>query len=193
MRSVLIFLNLRWLMMSRQVPAFTLLELMIYTTLVSLLALAAGGFCSTIYSSLIALQRPAITTLETEIVLDVIARDLMSAVPHQTQWDVSQFVMTCERLDASYAPVRVQVGWEKTDLANGKSGVRRSEGVYNFHTHRWTKRGISIIGCDIRTLSLVAVLNRDQPLIKRVRIRYERGIGMALCERMVKIRSRILS
>jgi hypothetical protein len=180
------------MMMTKQVLAFTLLELLVYTTLVSLFALGVGGFCSTIYSSLIALGRPACVSLETATVLDVIARDLMSADSNPSSWDTKNFVVTCEHLDGAYAPVRMHIGWETTVLANGKSGVRRSEGVYNFHTHRWTKRGTSILGCAINTLRLDVVLSRDQRMIKRARIRYETHDGQTCSHHIVKLRSRVL-
>jgi hypothetical protein len=179
--------------MAKQVSAFTLLELLVYATLVSMLALGVGGFCATIYSALIKLQRPACATLETAIVLDVMARDLMSASPSPALWDAKNFVMTCERLDAAYAPVRAQVGWEITVLANGKSGVRRSEGVYNFHTRRWTKRGISIMGCALTALRFELFLSRDQRTIKRARIRYETRDGHVCYHHTVKLRSRMLA
>jgi hypothetical protein len=179
--------------MTKQVLAFTLLELLVYATLISLLALGVGGFCSTIYSSLIALQRPACATLETAMVLDVMARDLMSASPNPASWDTKNFVMTCDRLDATYAPVRVQVGWEITARVNGKSGVRRSEGIYNFHTHRWTKRGISIIGCTLTALRLELFLSRELRMIKRARIRYETYDGHVCYHHTVKLRSRMLA
>jgi hypothetical protein len=179
--------------MIKQASAFTLLELLVYATLVSLLALGVGGFCSTIYSSLIKLQRPACATVETATILDVIARDLMSSSPSPASWDTKNFVMTCEYLDAAYAPVRVQVGWETTVLANGRSGVRRSEGVYNFHTRRWTKRGISIMGCALSTLRLELFLGRDRRMIKRARIRYETHDGQVCYHHPVKLRSRMLT
>lgn len=165
--------------------AFTLIELMVYTALVSIFALAVGGFCSTIYSSLRLTRCPVMRELETELVLDTIAHDVMSASFDAAEWDEHNFVMTCLRLDTAYVPTRVCVGWDMTTLANGQSAVRRSEGVYNFRTSEWTKRSVSIIGCPFKKLGVTLAFSDNHRVI-HARIRYGDEV------RRVKLRSREL-
>jgi type II secretory pathway component PulJ len=163
--------------------AFTLIELMLYTVLVSVVALAIGGFCSTTYISLRRMHCPVMQELEAELVIDTIAHDVMSASYDESAWDVHNFVMTDQRLDAEYVPMRVCVGWDMTTLTNGNPAVRRSEGVYNFRTGEWIKRSVSIIGCPFKKLSVTLTVNNDYH-ITHARIRYGDR------ERSVKIGSR---
>ena len=165
--------------------AFTLIELMVYTALVSVFALAVGGFCSTIYSALRSMCCPVMRDIEAELVLDTIAHDVMSASSDEAQWDTHNFVMTCQRLDTAYAPTRVCVGWDMTTLANGHPAARRSEGAYNFRTGEWIKWSVSIIGCPFKKLIVTLAINDDHH-VTHARIRYDDH------ERSVKIRSREL-
>jgi hypothetical protein len=168
--------------MGRQ-AAFTLIELMMYTVLVSIVALALGGFCSTIYLSLRNMHGPVMRELEAELVIDTIVHDVMSASFEGAWWDERNFVMTCQRLDSACVPTRVCVGWDMTMLANGNAAVRRSEGVYNFRTNEWTKRSVSIIGCPFKKLGVTLAMNNEH-CVTQVRIRYGDN------ERSVKIRAR---
>ncbi len=163
--------------------AFTLIELMLYTALVSIVALAIGGFCSTIYVSLRSMHCSVMRELEAELVIDTIAHDVMSASYDEAAWDVHNFVMTCQVLDAEYVPTLVCVGWDMTILANGNPAVRRSEGTYNFRTSEWIKHSVSVIGCSFKKLGVTLVVNNDHR-VTHARIRYGDH------ERSVKIRSR---
>ena len=178
--------------MIKKTAAFTLLELMVYMTLVAILALASGGFFSTIYSSLIQMRQQAVQELENEVMIDVIARDLMSASSDAASWDTKNFVCTSERLDATFMPVRAHVGWEMTTLANGQPAARRSEGNYNFRTHQWIRRSVSVIGCPFTILRLGTTMSTDQRRVTHALIRYAASLTVPMHERVVKIRSRVL-
>ncbi len=147
--------------------AFTLVELLVYTVLFSLLMIGMIGFFQTIYASLRGKNNVVIDQLHNALALDMIKRDCMSASFDPVDWDVERGVFKKYTLTASGSPTSSSIGWQMR-----KGRLCRIEGVYDGINHRWAKRSVSAIKGSIQALQLQPVRASGERHITHVRIRF---------------------
>src|SRR3990172_3540207 len=120
--------------------AFTLLELVVYCALFSVLTLLVASFCSFIFISLRQTNNRAGMATKNVLALDALRRDVMSACFEKAYWDEQNCVFVKAYIDRQGALKRQCVGWDCVVLANDIPALRRSVGAYDFNNHRWLKR-----------------------------------------------------
>ncbi len=152
--------------------AFTLVELMVYTTLLVFLALLIGGFARVVFIPLAQSGSHMMSTIKVAIALDVMCRDLRSASMNVARWDVDHAVFCKEYLNAQGAPCSVCVSWEVCALKGDKQGLRRSEGTYNFATHQWSAKTVSVIACPLTSLHMQLIMDKHRMYVEHVCVTY---------------------
>jgi type II secretory pathway pseudopilin PulG len=171
--------------------AFTLIELLIYISLLSLFALLAAGFCQGMYSSLRITQKHSDALLNNALAIDYVYKDVLSASSDKNLWDTENGIFKKEELDARGKSVVSWVGWDLTVLTNGQPGVRRSVGMYDAISHQWRNRHVSVFGCALTSLQIIPELYNNSRSIGRVLITYT--MSEKKYTRMVMIRNRVVS
>jgi hypothetical protein len=157
-------------MLAMNKHAFTLIELLIYISLLSLFALLVAGFCQSMYSSLMVTRKHTDAMLNNALAIDYVYKDVLSASSDKSLWDTDQGIFKKEELSAHGKTAVSWIGWESTVLANGQPGVRRRVGVYDVANHQWRNCHVSVFGCVLASLRIIPEVKDHS--IERVRIEY---------------------
>ena len=172
--------------------AFTLLELVVYSVLFSVLTLLIAGFCSFIFISLRQYNHRVTMTTKNMLALDALRRDVMSACFEPAQWDAQRCVFVKEYLDRRGHAQKQCVGWDCVRLSNDTPALRRSVGEYDFKNHQWLRRVSHTVGCWLHDLSMHLEVDKKTAAVQRVHITYRDQSANALATDVVALRNRVL-
>ncbi len=170
--------------------AFTLIELMVYVVLFSVVAMMVFGFCSLVYTTLSTNGKRTNIVLMQTLMLDAVRRDVMSASMMPQRWDVRAGVFEQETLDARGVMSRVNVGWDVVKKSS-QFLMRRTQGVYDFTAHRWTKKNVSLMPTTLRDLRFGTAPSADGTRVVQVLLEYADADGSN--REAVVVRNRVLA
>lgn len=158
--------------------AFTLIELLMYMSIVSLLTFFVFDYWNTVHKSMI----PHIEV--PRIGLEVLRRDLIQASNLSSEWSsgTTELVFKKKRIDHNGAFTTFSVGW-RID----KKRFVRSNGIYDFHTGRWLERRSAVVSKDaqlftwkyskssdggrVEVIEVTSVAEKSEPVHVVVRLR----------------------
>lgn len=145
--------------------AFSLLELLVYLSLISLLTLL---ICSFITTSL-TLQNSTFLKLRQNLnnyfLTELILKDLSYASNKPLDWDSSNFVFKILAINSKNEFQKIDIGWRE------KGGViLRKEGKYDFTKKKWIERKSSIAAKKSLINNLNTIISSDRTFIKNVEI-----------------------
>ena len=160
---------------------FTLIELVIYMLLFSVLGLLVFSWNSTIGSFFDAQGRIERMIVEEDVALDVIRRDIMSAHPLPLLWHQEAATFGKEVLNGdTYA-----VGYSIHD-----DTLYRSDGTYDFMARRWLKKTTQVMTKNIRSIQMVTY--RLQGVVIAVKVLVTRAEGGETISLLVELRNRMV-
>ncbi len=172
--------------------AFTLLELVVYGALFSVLTLLVAGFCSFIFISVRQHHHRATMTTKNMLALDALRRDVMSACCEPAHWDAKQCVFVKEYIDRQGHTQKQCVGWDCVTLSNNTPALRRSVGEYDFKNHQWLRRTSHTVGCWLHDLTMQLEVDKKSAAVLRVHSVYRDQSSNTLATDVVALRNRVL-
>lgn len=166
--------------------AFTLIELLIYVSLLVGLSFLTLTFASRTYRFMVEQSRSSSFFMRSIIACDLVRRDLQVASPWPSDWDVGHTCCKQLTMDKESNLVERWVGYEVK-----KGGLYRREGRYlNGH---WGESSLAILDPHVTRLEFKPIrIERPEPTIKAVMITitYEQGRVYTM---PVALRNRVLS
>jgi len=169
-------------------PAFTLIELVIYTTLASLLALMIAGSFQSIYQVIKQSKRKSMLMVHQALALDRICNEVMSASMDGGRWDVEGFIFTHQSLTKTHKPVTVQIGWEVI-----KGRLKRSEGTYDFSARHWVKRAMSTVAAGFTGVAVKLKRSNNPQRVIGATVVYQLADSTSVVQETVMLRNRVLA
>jgi hypothetical protein len=142
--------------------AATLLECMVYLGCSSLLALTIFTFSSQTYHYFINVRKQFCATLQLELALDAVKRDLFSATRFAINYVPEHCIFKKEFIDAAGNVSACFVGWECHN-----NGLARVEGDYDIGARRWRRRVVSKLPARVASLHLLLVRDEQSGDITR--------------------------
>lgn len=125
-------------------PSFTILEVIVYLFLLFAFTIATMRFFGDVQSFALLTNRETTRFLRTQLLFDVIFRDVVSASGDASEWDEKGFVFRKSVIDEKGEIKTVDVGFF---LKNKR--VIRYEGEYDFKKLLWITKSASTVGKDV--------------------------------------------
>ena len=141
--------------------AFTLIELLMYMGIVSLLTFFVFDYWNIVHKSMIPhIEVPTIG-------LEVLRRDLIQASNLSSEWSsgTTELVFKKKRVDHNGAFTTFAVGW-RID----KKRFVRSNGTYDFYAGRWLERRSAVVGKDARSFTWKYSKSSDGDRIEAIEV-----------------------
>jgi len=120
--------------------AFTLVELLVYLFLFSVLALTVFRSARSLHDDFICSEDPNERIVRLLLPIDIFERDVMTARCQQESWDEENMVFVKEGQDRQGGLQATCVGWQVSD-----NKLWRLEGDYDFIHSRWNKKVVRMV------------------------------------------------
>ncbi len=141
---------------TKQNDGFTLLEVVVYCALFSLLVFSVLRFVNITFRDSYDLHHYYQQKMQHTLALDVLRRDIWHAGYKKQDWDFVQGVMRTYRLTKT-KEIRIKdVGW----LVK-KNKLFRQEGEYDFLNHRWKKKSARVVARAFKNFSLQLLYKKN--------------------------------
>lgn len=167
--------------MKKKRGGFTLLELVVYLGLFSVLVSVMGRASVQVIARLASLYAETNKVIREALFIDVVRRDLLSASSSVMEWDTKHFVFRKKRLNNLCEPVITDIGFVVTTSC-GEKKLLRYEGRYDFARSIWCKKITSVVSDCIDSLSLSC-----DPAQRRARVSYRlvcNSVQKSFCVRL---------
>jgi len=150
--------------MTRQ-SAFSLLEVVIYLSLFSVVVLILGRFALDTRVFMTTLDKSLEHTVQEHLFLDVLRRDLVSASPYEKEWGKHDFVFRKRMVDNQGIMFFSDIGYVVK-----KQALLRFEGRYDFAAASWINKTTSLLFNGIASLD--HVLRLEETGVRGVCVSY---------------------
>lgn len=156
----------------RYSPAFTLLEIMLYMVIQSILLLAVLTVVTQVQKTIIQQKNVRSQILNNRLVLDLIERDIISASCQEHDWQTHKLIFKQETIDQHNRLTLSWISWEPCTLHN-KSGIKRIEGLFDPVLHVWrSKKKTDFFDCTIIRLTHALIHDSKTNTIKATKLIY---------------------
>ncbi|MFH1831584.1 MAG: hypothetical protein ABH827_02160 [bacterium] len=139
------------------VEAFTLIELVCYVSILTIVMYFVFAFILTTQKEILSQDKVNEQLVRDLLVLDLLKRDLMSASMKICDWSPDNTIFTKKTVQLNGVLEQQAVYW-----TTAKNGLSRRFGQYNFFTQEWSTHHTDFFACSITNLFLVPQKNNVQ-------------------------------